>query len=513
MAAAVTRAFPNAKILRGGATDIGFYYDFLFEHPVSKDAFELIEEHIRALTVEEIKVKSSAMIRQNAREFFNYKKEPLKASELKSSPAEVQILQIGDFYDECPLPHPSDLKGFRALKLLDIEIFNENGRVVTRITGTIFPDQNHLKEFLKKLKNHKGHQEIGLQKKLFASVAPAEKDGWILGPLFCGIIDVFKGIWKDFCFEKGLEVVFSGRGSPQALLSAHSAYAAAISKSPPIRVAEFYRKHLPVENPYPAGLLGANACWSDMQHVFCEASQVPGELNSYLHFIDKWNKMLSIEGEWVLAPCGKRTQKSFISWERAEALLVEAFEKNQAFKPLRTESIDSDFEKKSFIGPRLEYYFIDELGRRWLGSSLGLWTSFPNINSELKEESLWIIGCSFFNSVECIAALLLEKGIGSLPFWVLPEQMRIFPLSEKQESYADEIELRCRMLGYRARSDKRKEPLSKKVESMERDGVGFGLFIGDIEQAENKISIRSGFDRSEQKLIGLNEFFEQIEIE
>ncbi len=500
MAAAVARAFPSAKILRGGAADIGFYYDFLFEHSVGKDAFPLIEEHIRALIVEGAHVKSSAMMRENAREFFNYKNESFKAKELKSCAAEVQILRIGDFYDECPLPHPSDLKGFKALKLLDVETFSENGKVVTRITGTIFPEQNQLKEFLKKLKNHSNHQELGLQKKIFTPISSDEGGRWVLGPLFCGIMDVVKGIWKGFCFEMGAEVVFSGSGSPQALLSAHAAYRAAISESLPIRIAEFYRKH-----PCLAGLLGSNACWSDMQHVFCEESQVPRELNSYLHFIDKWNKMLSIEGEWVLASCGKRVQKSSTNWERAEALLVEAIEKNQAIKPLQAEITASN------IGPRLEYYFVDELGRRWLGSSLGLWRSFPNINSELRQGPLWIIGCSFFNSVERIAALLLEKGKGSFPFWVLPEQMRIFPLSEKQERYADEIELQCRMRGYRARCDKSRGPLSKKVEKMERDGVGFGLFIGDIEQEKNKISIRSGYDRSEQKLIGLNEFFEQIE--
>jgi threonyl-tRNA synthetase len=513
LAAAVLRIFPNTRLLKGGEADLGFYYDFIFDRPLGEEAFPLIEEHIRALTAEGAKVRSTTMIRENAKEFFKHKKQPFKIKTLENESEEVEILQIGDFHDVCPLPHPDELGGFRALELLSIENRHEKGLEITRITGTVFPDQKELKYFLKKLKTFKSHLEIAQEKKILTPLGPSSGDGWLFGPFASGFIDMMKGIWKDFCFDEGMEVV-SSRGSDfRTLLASHAAYARASQADPPIRIAEFYQKFESVEEPRLSGLLRTDRCVGDAQNIFCRESQVSEELNSSLHFIKKWNKMLSIEGEWVLASYGKKTKRSSYYWERGKALLVEAFKNSEFSQSLPTDSAGLDFESL-FVGPRLEYHYIDELGRRWLGPSLGVWTSFPkmdNLNEELKQDPLWIIGCSIFSSVERIAALLLEKGKGIVPFRLIPEQIRIFPLTEEQAGYAKEIESQCRLRGLRARIDKRTVPLSVKVEKMERDGVGFGLFIGDHEQTKNKVSVRSGYDRSEQKLIDLNVFFAQID--
>ncbi|NGX57656.1 MAG: Threonine--tRNA ligase 2 [Chlamydiae bacterium] len=428
VAAAVCRLFPKSQIIKGEATDSGFFYDFVLDTPITPDVFPMIEEHLRVLMTEDTSLRSHTMMRENAQELFEHHNQPRK-SEFLPQEQLVDILQIGDFYDECPEPHPESLKIFGAIELLDVKnIFISDDLEVTRIVGTVFHDKNELKKFLKSHKQIKDHQEICREKGFFHKIDDVSDGEWFIDSRGIQLIEAFKALWRGYCREEGVQEISSpglqdryflehfGQQSssdwalPGTLAPAHFEYMVKTKPKGVFRVGEFCRLYQSVQEHLLVGLLRTRGYWIDQEHIFCQEPQVLEELISSLHFIKKSNKMLSIEGEWVLNSFGRVPKKSLREWERSHELLIEAFEKSKMSSESLKEGGDGNMENVTFTGPRLEYHFIDGLGRRWRGPYLGIWTTTP------KKQNLWMIERSIFGSVERVLALLLEKG--PLPSWL-----------------------------------------------------------------------------------------------
>ena len=111
---------------------------------------------------------------------------------------------------------------------------------------------------------------------------------------------------------------------------------------------------------------------------------------------------------------------------------------------------------------------------------------------------------SFFGSIERFVALLLEHFSGKLPFWLLPEQARILTLGNNQE-YAEKIRQILGKEGFRIGLDLRQETLGKRICNAEESGVPYQLVIGEKEETNNKITLRSCSDHAAQHMTTIEE--------
>lgn len=98
------------------------------------------------------------------------------------------------------------------------------------------------------------------------------------------------------------------------------------------------------------------------------------------------------------------------------------------------------------------------------------------------------IGC-----YERTLAWLIEKYAGLFPTWLCPEQVRVLPISEKYADYAAKIEKELKDNGIRCSVDNRSEKIGFKIRETRLNRVPYMLVVGQKEEEENKVSVRSRY--------------------
>ena len=114
------------------------------------------------------------------------------------------------------------------------------------------------------------------------------------------------------------------------------------------------------------------------------------------------------------------------------------------------------------------------------------------------------IGC-----YERTLAWLIEKYAGKFPTWLCPEQVRVLPISEKYEAYADKVLKELKGKDIDATMDNRSEKIGFKIREARLDRVPYMLVVGQQEEEDGLVSVRSRFAGDEGQK-PLNVFLDQI---
>ena len=104
---------------------------------------------------------------------------------------------------------------------------------------------------------------------------------------------------------------------------------------------------------------------------------------------------------------------------------------------------------------------------------------------------------------------MIEKYEGKFPTWLCPEQVRVLPISEKYADYAAKVEAELKKNGILATTDNRSEKIGFKIREARLNKVPYMLVVGQKEEEENVVSVRSRFAGDEGQK-GLDEFIDQI---
>jgi threonyl-tRNA synthetase len=94
-------------------------------------------------------------------------------------------------------------------------------------------------------------------------------------------------------------------------------------------------------------------------------------------------------------------------------------------------------------------------------------------------------------SVGRFMAILLENTEGKLPLWLSPEQVRILPLSDKFNEYAKKVARELFDANIRVTIDAKNLTLNKKVREAQLEKVNYILVVGEKEQDNNTVNIRT----------------------
>jgi threonyl-tRNA synthetase len=121
----------------------------------------------------------------------------------------------------------------------------------------------------------------------------------------------------------------------------------------------------------------------------------------------------------------------------------------------------------------------------------------------------YIIHRTSMGCYERTLAWLIEKYAGKFPTWLCPEQVRVLPISEKYEEYAESVRKELKANGILAEVDNRSEKIGFKIREARLAKVPYMLVVGEQEQADGLVSVRSRFEGNEGTK-ALDEFIEQI---
>lgn len=131
------------------------------------------------------------------------------------------------------------------------------------------------------------------------------------------------------------------------------------------------------------------------------------------------------------------------------------------------------------------------------------------IDSDGSKKRPYIIHRTSVGCYERTLAWLIEKYAGLFPTWLCPEQVRVLPISEKYHEYAQQVADKLKKNGVRCSVDTRAEKIGYKIRESRLEKVPYMLVVGQKEEEEQKVSMRSRYD-GDAGSMELDAFIRQI---
>ncbi|MBI5192471.1 MAG: threonine--tRNA ligase [Nitrospirae bacterium] len=531
MAQAVKELYPDVKITIGPAIEEGFYYDFDKERPFTNEELLKIEERMTAIVKRDTPVERMELSREDAVKMFDGMKENYKVEIIKDLPeGTVSLYRQGDFIDLCRGPHIPSTGYVRSFKLLNTAGAywrgDEKNRMLQRIYGTAFPTQEALDNYLNKLEEIKkrDHRKLGRELDLF-SIQDEIGAGLILWhPKGALIRKTIEDFWKDEHLSNGYQLLYTPHVAKLDLwnTSGHTDFYRANMYAPidiegqefqlkpmncpfhitiyktkmrsyrdlPIRWAELGTVYRYERSGVLHGLLRVRGFTQDDAHIFCRPDQLEKEIASILDFTVY---ILGAYGftnyDIYLSTRPEKYVGSLENWDKATTALSNALKaKGLEFQVDPGEGV--------FYGPKIDIKIKDVLDRAWQCSTIQVDFNLPErfALSYTGEDGLQyqpiMLHRALMGSLERFFGILVEHYAGAFPVWIAPVQVKILPITDKQNVYAEELISLLKKENIRAEIDSRNEKIGFKIREAQMEKIPYMLIAGNREAEAGTVSLR-----------------------
>ncbi len=101
---------------------------------------------------------------------------------------------------------------------------------------------------------------------------------------------------------------------------------------------------------------------------------------------------------------------------------------------------------------------------------------------------------AILGSFERFIGILIENYAGDFPFWLAPEQIRLLPVTDDVQPYAEQLLDKLKTAGVSATIDRSGERLGKIIRTGEQMKIPVLAVIGAKEAQQNAVSLRSRRD-------------------
>ena len=558
LAEAVKRLFPEAKVTIGPAIDDGFYYDFDAQ-PFSRDDLDKLEAEMKKIIKEGHELKRFTLPRQEAIQLMKEKNEPYKVELIEDLPedAEISFYDQGGFVDLCAGPHLMSTKGIKAFKLTSSSMAywrgdSEKARL-QRIYGTVFNKKEELNEYLEKLEDAKrrDHNKLGREMGLFTTVdvigqglplftpkgtkmimklqrwiEDLEDNDWgyvrTRTPLMAKS-DLYKisGHWdhyKDGMFVLGDEEhdkeVFALR--PMTCPFQYYVYKNEQHsyRDLPYRMSETSTLFRCEDSGEMHGLTRVRQFTISEAHLVIRPDQAEEELKRCFDLSYYVLSVLGLEGDvtYRLSKWDPANKKKYLGddeyWNRTQEALREVLrEKGVDF-------VEADGEA-AFYGPKIDIQAKNVYGKEDTMITIQLDCAIAEnfdmyyVYQDGEKKRPYIIHRTSLGCYERTLAWLIEKYAGKFPTWLCAEQVRVLPISDKYEEYANKVCAELKKNGVDATVDNRSEKIGYKIREARMDRLPYMLVVGQQEEADGTVSVRSRF-AGDEGVTPLAEFINAI---
>jgi len=547
MAQAITRLYPDAKFGVGPAIKDGFYYDVLTSKSITEDDLPAIENEMKKIVLENLKIERDVIKKSDAIELFKKLGQKYKIELLKEIQDDVvTIYRQGDFVDLCRGPHLPSTGFIKAFKLLSVSGAywkgDERNDALTRIYGTAFGTEKELEDYLKRLEEAKkrDHRKLGKELGLFSF----HDEGPGL-PFWKPKGLILKNILIEFMREKHRERNYIEIETPTILRvdlwkrSGHyenyrenmffsekenEVYAIKPMNCPggmlfykeelhsyrdlPLKVAEFGKVHRYERSGVLQGLFRVRGFTQDDAHIFTTPEALQTSVIELLELVDEVYKSFGFEYSIELSTRPEKSMGSDEQWEIATNGLKNALDElGLSYKVNEGEG--------AFYGPKIDFHLKDAIGRTHQCGTIQLDMNLPErfdltyIGEDGKEHRVIMLHRAVLGSIERFMGILIEHYAGKFPLWLSPVQIVIIPVSEKFVSYALDVEKKFRNSGLRVEVDLSDEKLGYKIRQAQQSKVPYMFVVGEKEVSTDSVSVRHR-DRGEEGIHKLEEILKRI---
>ena len=566
--------WPKAKLGMGPAIENDFYYDFQFAKNLAPEDLQKIEKKMQELILQNQKFIKKNITKLAAKKLF--KDQPYKLELIKELPGKTVSIYTtrpeptegnGDFIDLCKGPHIKSTLQLRsgqakenvAFKLTKIAGAywkgSEKNKMLTRIYGLAFTTEKELSDYIKMQEEaeKRDHRILGQKLDLFifsdlvGKGLPlfTEKGATIKRELENFVIkEEIKRGYKHVCTPDLAKVdLYKKSGHypyykdtmypimkideeelilrPMACPHHYQLYSAKPRsyKELPFRIAEIVKQFRYEKSGELTGLIRVRSfCLAD-SHIICQKEKIEEEINNVLNLIEymtnSFGLKANIDYRYRLSLGDRKDTKKYYkddkAWSFAENVL------RIVLKNRKAPFFEAEKEA-AFYGPKIDIQMKNFSGKEETAFTVQydfvgpkrFELSYINENGEKKEPI--VIHRSSIGCIERTMAFLIERFAGAFPLWLSPIQCSVLPISEKQQSYANEIKKELEKNNIRVELKNVNETLGKKIREAEMQKIPYLLIVGDKEIQAKTVSVRQR-GKGDIGAIKLDEFINMIKKE
>ena len=538
LAEALEALYPGVKFWVGPPIENGFYYDVDFGDKIITDKdFGAIESKMMELAKQKNPFVRSEMSKADAIAYFTEKDDEYKLDLLEGlEDGTITFYNQGNFTDLCRGPHIPHTGFVKAAKVMSIAGAywkgDEKNKQLTRVYGITFPKKQELNAYLELLEQAKArdHRKLGKEMDLFHF---SEKVGqglplWL--PKGADLRMRLESFLKEAQRKAGYEPVITPHiGNKELYItSGHYAKYGEDSFQPintpaegeeyllkpmncphhceifkarprsyrdlPVRFAEFGTVYRYEQSGELHGLTRVRGFTQDDAHIFCTVDQVKEEVGKVIDLVLYIFRTLKFED--FIAQVSLRDPENpdkYIgddkNWDNAEQAIQEIANE----KGLKTVV---ELGEAAFYGPKLDFMVRDAIGRKWQLGTVQIDYNLPErfeleyAGADNAKHRPVMIHRAPFGSMERFVAILIEHCAGKFPLWLTPEQVKILPISDRFNEYAESVSKVLENHDIRALVDDRSEKVGKKIRDAELQKVPYMIILGENEAKEGTVSVR-----------------------
>ena len=543
LAQAVKRLYPETKLTIGPAIENGFYYDFDSEISFGPDALKAIEDEMKKIVRENLKIERFELPRAEAIAFMQEKNEPYKVQLIEELPADavISFYRQGEFVDLCAGPHLFSTAAVKAFKLTQCTGAywkgDQKNKMLQRVYGTAFPSKDELKAYLERVEEAKkrDHNKIGRELEYFTTVDTVGQGLPILLPKGARTIQLLQRWVEDTERRRGYLLTKTPLMAKRELFKIsghwdHYLDGMFVIGDPYDESKECFALR-PMTCPFQYQVfLNKKRSYRDLPMRLGETSTLfRNEDSGEMHGLIRVRQFTISEGHLVIRPdqladefrgcldlalymldaLGLREYCSFRfsqwdpnrtdkyegtkkQWDTAQSVMGELLD-----ELLGKGNYAIGIDEAAFYGPKLDIQMRNVHGKEdtlvtiqidmLLAKKFGM--EYTDSNDE--RVTPYIIHRTSMGCYERTLALLLEKYAGALPMWIAPEQIRLLPIGDEQEAYARALADRFEDEGLRVSVDARNEKIGYKIRAAQLEKIPYMLVIGEKEMNDNAVAVRS----------------------
>ena len=284
----------------------------------------------------------------------------------------------------------------------------------------------------------------------------------------------------------------------------------------PVRLAEFGTVYRYEQSGELSGMTRVRGFTQDDAHLFCTADQVRDEFRATMELTQFVLKSLGLNDYKLRLSKHDPSDPKYAGaagdlWRQAEEDIRSVLlEMALPFEEAPGEA--------AFYGPKADFIVRDCLGRQWQLGTVQLDYVLPErfgltyTGADNAPHRPVMIHRAPFGSMERFMGILIEHFAGAFPLWLAPEQVRVLPISEKFNEYAQKVVSALKSAGLRAEVDLRAEKIGAKIRNAQIEKIPVMLVVGAKEAEDGTVSYRDRLD-GDQGAISLADALARIKQE
>ena len=546
MAQAVQHLFPDAKFAIGPSIDSGFYYDFDLPRPLTPDDLAKIEAEMKKIVKENIPLERFELTPDAAEQLMadagqDYKVELIREHAGKGE--HISFYKQGDYTDLCAGPHLMRTGAVKTFKLTSSTGAYWRGdsskKMLQRVYGISFPKNAELEAYLAQQEEarKRDHNKLGRELEFFTTVDCIGQGLPILLPKGSRVIQLMQRWVEDTEQEAGYLLTktplmakrdlykISGHwdhyldgmfilGDPydetkecfalrpmtcpfqyQVYLNKPRSY-----RDLPMRLGETSTLFRNEDSGEMHGLIRVRQFTISEGHLVLRPDQLEDEFRGclslakyFLGTLGLLDKCTFRFSQWDPANPGNKYEGTAAQWEEAQSLMAKILDDLDVKYTI-------GIDEAAFYGPKLDIQYKNVFGKEdtlvtiqidmLLAERFGMYYT----DSDGQKKLPYIIHRTSLGCYERTLAYLIEEYAGALPTWLMPTQVKILPISERQHDYAKQVYAQLHAAGIRVEVDARNEKIGYKIREAQNEKIPYMLVVGDKEVENGTVSVRARKD-------------------